>query len=68
MRPILAGGRPTGVVEEGRNGEEFQIHFFQTVKGAEFLEEMNGPVGHVLHVLGLAFVVFHQLPCFPNET
>jgi hypothetical protein len=64
---LFRGGGPTGVMEQGGCRQKFQIHFVQTMKGLELLEEPDGPVGYMFDMLGFALMALHQFPGFPNE-
>lgn len=66
MRAVFGRARPTCVVEERGDGEEFEFTRFEVVLGTQFLEEELGPSGDMKNVLGFFFVFFHEAQSFLN--
>jgi hypothetical protein len=60
VRFFFCGARPTGVMKEGGDDEEFSIGGGELVAGLEFTEKKGRPESDVLNVSGIAFIFFHE--------
>jgi hypothetical protein len=60
VRFFFCGARPTGVMEERGDDEEFPIGGGELVEGLEFTEKKGCPESDVLNVSGIAFIFFHE--------
>jgi hypothetical protein len=60
VRFFFCGARPTGVMKEGGDDEEFPIGGGELVEGLEFTEKKGRPQSDVLNVGGIAFIFFHE--------
>jgi len=60
VRFFVCGARPTGVMEERGDDEEFPIGGGELVEGLEFTKKKGRPKSDVLNVSRITLIFFHE--------